>query len=111
MTSSPVSRRAADLSRSSSASRPSTARARSAYGREKLAAKGLDVVVVNDISRKDIGFDSEANEVVIVTLDAQRRVPRVSKTDVADAVLDEVARRREEADGGTRAHAGSTARD
>jgi phosphopantothenoylcysteine decarboxylase/phosphopantothenate--cysteine ligase len=81
------------------------------YGRRKLAEKGLDVVVVNDISRKDIGFDSEANEVVIVTLDAERRVPRAAKTEVADAVLDEVARRQEEANGVTRAHAGSAARD
>ena len=82
-----------------------------AYGREKLAAKGLDMVVVNDISRRDIGFDNEANEVVIVTPEAERRVPRASKADVADAVLDEVARHREEARGGTRAHAGSAARD
>ncbi len=82
-----------------------------AYGREKLSAKGLDMVVVNDISRDDIGFDADSNEVVIVTADAQRRVPRARKEQVADAVLDEVARRREETHGGTRAHAGSAARD
>ncbi|HTX29926.1 MAG TPA: bifunctional phosphopantothenoylcysteine decarboxylase/phosphopantothenate--cysteine ligase CoaBC [Solirubrobacteraceae bacterium] len=81
-----------------------------AYGREKLAAKGLDIVVVNDISRMDIGFDSEANEVVIVTPEAERRIARAPKADVADAVLDEVARHWEEARGGTRTHAGSAAR-
>jgi phosphopantothenoylcysteine decarboxylase/phosphopantothenate--cysteine ligase len=82
-----------------------------AYGRAKLKAKGLDMVVVNDISRQDIGFDSEANEVVIVSAAGERRVPRAGKEQVADAVLDEVVRRREEDRGGTRAHAGSTARD
>lgn len=82
-----------------------------AYGRQKLTEKGLDVIVVNDISRKDIGFDSEANEVVIVTPETERRVLRAAKSEVADTVLDEVARRREETHGGARAHASSTARD
>jgi phosphopantothenoylcysteine decarboxylase/phosphopantothenate--cysteine ligase len=81
------------------------------YGRQKLAEKHLDMVVVNDISRRDIGFDSEANEVIIVTARDERRVPRADKRQVADAVLDEVTRRREEAHGGTRAPAGSAARD
>jgi phosphopantothenoylcysteine decarboxylase / phosphopantothenate---cysteine ligase len=79
-------------------------------GREKLAAKGLDFVVVNDISRSDIGFEADANEVVIVAEDHEQRVPRASKEDVADAVLDEVQRRLEEARGGTRAHSGSATR-
>jgi hypothetical protein len=47
---------------------------------------------------------------VIVTADAERRVPRALKSDVADAVLDEIARHWEEARGGTRAHVGSAAR-
>jgi phosphopantothenoylcysteine decarboxylase/phosphopantothenate--cysteine ligase len=62
------------------------------YGRTKLGAKRLDAVVVNDISRPDIGFDAESNEVVIVTAGTERHVPRASKEDVADAVLDEVER-------------------
>jgi phosphopantothenoylcysteine decarboxylase/phosphopantothenate--cysteine ligase len=80
------------------------------YGRRKLESKGLDAVVVNDISRSDIGFESDANEVVIVTAGGERRVPRASKEEVADAVLDELERQREEADGGARADARSTAR-
>ena len=80
------------------------------YGRGKLEAKGLDAVVVNDISRADIGFESEVNEVVIVTRSGERRVPRSTKEAVADAVLDEVQRQREEADGGARADARRTAR-
>jgi len=82
-----------------------------AYGRKKLAAKGVDMVVVNDISRADIGFGASANEVVIVSGHGERRVPRAAKDEVADAVLDEVGQHREEAHGDARAHAGSTARD
>jgi len=80
------------------------------YGRGKLEAKGLDAIVVNDISRSDIGFESEANEVVILTVGGERRVPRASKDEVADAVLDEVERQREEGHGGARADAGRAAR-
>ena len=50
------------------------------YGRSKLRKKRLDAVVVNDISHKDIGFDSADNEVTIVTSDgAERSVPRAGK--------------------------------
>jgi phosphopantothenoylcysteine decarboxylase / phosphopantothenate---cysteine ligase len=76
------------------------------HGREKLLAKGLDAVVVNDISREDIGFDVDANEVTILTAArertgpdgpqiAQRHVPRASKAEIAEAVLDSVERLRE----------------
>jgi phosphopantothenoylcysteine decarboxylase/phosphopantothenate--cysteine ligase len=81
-----------------------------AYGRGKLADKGIDVVVVNDISRHDIGFEADANEVVIVTSEHERTLPRAPKAEIADAILDEVQRRREETGGGARAHAGSAAR-
>jgi phosphopantothenoylcysteine decarboxylase/phosphopantothenate--cysteine ligase len=66
-----------------------------AYGREKLARKGLDAIVVNDISRADIGFDSEDNEVLILTCDGdEQHVPRAAKERVAGHVLDAVARLR-----------------
>jgi phosphopantothenoylcysteine decarboxylase/phosphopantothenate--cysteine ligase len=65
--------------------------------RAKLAAKGLDALVVNDISRPDIGFDVDANEVTILTAGAgagaeieERHVPRASKAQVAGAILDAV---------------------
>jgi phosphopantothenoylcysteine decarboxylase / phosphopantothenate---cysteine ligase len=70
-------------------------------GREKLARKGLDAVVVNDISRADIGFDSTENEVTIVLPDAEREVGRRSKPEVAAAILDEVERLRTAAAGPT----------
>lgn len=62
-----------------------------AYAREKLARKGLDAIVVNDISRTDIGFDTTDNEVTIVTPDGETPVPRAPKPHVADAILDAVA--------------------
>ena len=65
------------------------------YGRGKLERKGLDAVVVNDISRPEIGFDVSDNEVTILAADGGRReVSRTSKDQVARAVLDEVERLR-----------------
>jgi phosphopantothenoylcysteine decarboxylase/phosphopantothenate--cysteine ligase len=65
-----------------------------AYGREKLERKGLDAIVVNDIARPDIGFDTAENEVTIVTADGERRVPRAAKSEVAREILAEVSSRR-----------------
>ena len=63
-------------------------------GRGKLERKHLDAVVVNDIARPDIGFDSDHNEVTIVTATGDRAVARGPKGAVAGAVLDEVERLR-----------------
>lgn len=67
------------------------------HGRDKLARKRLDAVVVNDIARADIGFEGPDNEVTIVTADGERHVPRSSKAEVARAILEVVTdlRRRE----------------
>lgn len=59
-------------------------------GQAKLAGKRLDAVVVNDISRADIGFEVDANEVTILTAAGERHVPRASKAEVAEAILDAV---------------------
>jgi phosphopantothenoylcysteine decarboxylase/phosphopantothenate--cysteine ligase len=63
-------------------------------GRGKLEAKHLDAVVVNDISRPDIGFEVSSNEVTIVTAAGDVHVPRTSKEQVAEAILDAVERLR-----------------
>ena len=62
--------------------------------RGKLERKRLDAVVVNDISRSDIGFDVDANEVTIVTAGGDEPVPFGPKEDVARAILDVVERLR-----------------
>jgi phosphopantothenoylcysteine decarboxylase / phosphopantothenate---cysteine ligase len=61
------------------------------YGRGKLKEKCLDAVVVNDISRADIGFQAPDNEVTIVTVAGERHIPRAGKDSVAESILDAVA--------------------
>ncbi len=83
------------------------------HGRGKLERKRLDAIVVNDIAGSGIGFESEDNEVTILTADGgERHVPRARKERVAQAVLDEVERLRRPRGGtdGARADARSAAR-
>ncbi len=61
-----------------------------ADGRRKLVAKGLDAVVVNDVSQPGAGFDVPTNEVTIVTAGGDQHVALASKAEVARAVLDAV---------------------
>jgi phosphopantothenoylcysteine decarboxylase / phosphopantothenate---cysteine ligase len=61
-----------------------------AKARQKLRRKGADAIVVNDVSRGDIGFDTERNEVVIVDSEREHHVPLGSKEEVADAILDRI---------------------
>ncbi|HSD24320.1 MAG TPA: bifunctional phosphopantothenoylcysteine decarboxylase/phosphopantothenate--cysteine ligase CoaBC [Solirubrobacterales bacterium] len=72
----------------------SAPRPRSAPGleraREKLERKGADAIVLNDVSRTEIGFESPQNEVVIVERAGEHHVPLGSKEQVADAILDRV---------------------
>ena len=56
--------------------------------RKKLAAKSLDAIVVNDVSREGVGFDSERNAVTILTGSQSIAVPETSKWEVAQRVLD-----------------------
>jgi phosphopantothenoylcysteine decarboxylase/phosphopantothenate--cysteine ligase len=60
--------------------------------RDLLDSKNADLVVYNDVGRDDIGFDSDDNEVVLVTRDGERHVPKAPKPQVAAAILDEVER-------------------
>jgi phosphopantothenoylcysteine decarboxylase/phosphopantothenate--cysteine ligase len=60
------------------------------HAREKLERKGLDAVVVNDVSQPGIAFDSTENAVTIVTAAGDRVVARAAKEQVADAILDDV---------------------
>ena len=64
------------------------------YGREKLARKGLDAIVVNDVGQAGIGFDAADNEVTVITAEGERHVPRAAKAEVARALLGEVRRLR-----------------
>jgi phosphopantothenoylcysteine decarboxylase / phosphopantothenate---cysteine ligase len=64
--------------------------------RQKLVAKQLDAIVVNDVSRQGIGFDSDRNEVTIITNDEVIEVPETTKWEVAQRVLDQVVRLRQQ---------------
>jgi len=61
--------------------------------REKLAAKQVDLIVFNDVSREDIGFDAADNEVVLVSADGEQPLKKASKERIAVAILDAVAER------------------
>jgi phosphopantothenoylcysteine decarboxylase / phosphopantothenate---cysteine ligase len=62
--------------------------------RMKLARKSLDAIVVNDVSREGVGFDSDRNAVTIITHDEVIEVPETTKWEVAQRVLDEVSKLR-----------------
>jgi phosphopantothenoylcysteine decarboxylase/phosphopantothenate--cysteine ligase len=61
-----------------------------ARAREKLARKGADLFVFNDVSRSDIGFDASDNEVTLVSAGGERTLPKAPKDEIAAAILDEV---------------------
>src|SRR6202521_1607038 len=63
--------------------------------RQKLAAKQLHAIVVNDVSREGIGFDSDRNQVTIITHDQVVEVPETTKWEVAQRVLDQAVRIRQ----------------
>ncbi len=60
--------------------------------REKLARKGADLFVFNDVSRGDIGFDAPHNEVTLLAAGGERTLAKAPKEEIAAAVLDEVER-------------------
>jgi phosphopantothenoylcysteine decarboxylase / phosphopantothenate---cysteine ligase len=66
-----------------------------ARGRRKMESKGADLIVVNDVGRPDVGFDSESNEVLILSRDGSREeVSRRSKREIADRIWDAVSKTR-----------------
>ncbi len=62
--------------------------------RKKLASKSLDAIVVNDVSREGIGFDSDRNAVTIISQSEVVEVPETSKWEVAHRVLDQIVKLR-----------------
>ncbi|MGH7307959.1 MAG: bifunctional phosphopantothenoylcysteine decarboxylase/phosphopantothenate--cysteine ligase CoaBC [Candidatus Rokuibacteriota bacterium] len=59
-----------------------------ANARAKLAAKGIDLLVANDVSQQGIGFDAEDNQVLLIDRwGGERALPRMPKVAVADAIL------------------------
>ena len=59
-----------------------------ARAREKLEQKRVDLMVYNDVSRSDVGFDAGDNEVVLITAAGERRVAKAPKDQIAAAIVD-----------------------
>ena len=63
------------------------------YAKEKIVKKNLDYIVANDISKKDIGFGSDDNEVYIIDrYDNIKKIDKSSKTNIAKAIVDEISK-------------------
>jgi phosphopantothenoylcysteine decarboxylase / phosphopantothenate---cysteine ligase len=58
--------------------------------RTKLAKKGLDMIVLNDVSDRRIGFDSNDNAVTVITADDESRVEFATKAQVARALIERI---------------------
>ncbi len=61
-----------------------------ANARDKLARKGCDMIVANDVSRADAGFAVDTNQVTIIGADGDEALELMSKDDVAHAIWDRV---------------------
>jgi phosphopantothenoylcysteine decarboxylase/phosphopantothenate--cysteine ligase len=62
--------------------------------RKKLDAKGADLIVANDVSAADSGFDVETNRIALVTADGAIELPLMSKREAADRILDAALKHR-----------------
>ena len=60
------------------------------HGRDKLLRKGADALVLNDVARPGIGFDSDRNAATFLTRQTAIEMPEMSKRELADRILDEV---------------------
>ena len=58
--------------------------------RKKLAAKQVDLIVANDVSRHDAGFDVDTNAAIFISPDAEEEHPVQPKTELAGKILDRV---------------------
>jgi len=61
-----------------------------AHARAKLVRKGADAIVLNDVSREGIGFDSDRNAVTFLTPSTALELPEMAKRDLADRILEEI---------------------
>jgi phosphopantothenoylcysteine decarboxylase/phosphopantothenate--cysteine ligase len=62
------------------------------YARGKLAKKGLDMIVANDVSQAGIGFNSDENAVTLVTANQQTSIPQTSKRQLAVQLIEQIAK-------------------
>lgn len=63
------------------------------HARDKLRRKNLDLIVANDVSRADIGFNSDQNAVILIDADGREALPTASKQHIADRITAAIASR------------------
>ena len=68
------------------------------YARQKITRKGLDMIVANDVSRQDIGFNSDQNAVTVIWIDGQQPIELASKAQIARDLVTLIANRFKEQD-------------
>jgi phosphopantothenoylcysteine decarboxylase / phosphopantothenate---cysteine ligase len=60
------------------------------HGRDKLLRKGADAIVLNDVSRPGLGFDSDRNAATFLTPRTAIELPEMTKKELAGRILDEI---------------------
>jgi phosphopantothenoylcysteine decarboxylase/phosphopantothenate--cysteine ligase len=65
------------------------------YAKSKMKRKNLDMVIANDITKKGAGFNTDTNIATIITNVDEIDLPIMSKRDLADKILDEVIKLRQ----------------
>ncbi len=62
------------------------------YAREKLRQKNMDMIVANNVTEKNSGFDADTNKVLIINRDGTAEdFPLMRKSDLADVILDRIS--------------------
>lgn len=61
------------------------------YAKSKLERKNLDMIIANDVSRSDIGFNSDENAVTVISHSGIETLPQTSKRKLASVLIDQIA--------------------
>ena len=61
------------------------------YARSKLVRKGLDLVIANDVSQTDIGFNADQNEVILVGPNGELPLPKAGKSELAEQLISHIS--------------------
>lgn len=72
------------------------------YARGKLERKNLDMIVANDVSNAEIGFQSEQNSVTVISSDSELRLPQMSKLSLAGELIEAISGRYKDAQQGNK---------
>lgn len=63
------------------------------YARDKLERKNLDMIIANDVSKPEIGFNSDQNEAWIITAQDEKACAKQSKASLAEEIVKDIAKK------------------